>query len=407
MRARGLLALVAALHAGCASLPPQVPPAPDRAALGRVAIVAGSETPQIHFEGFARSKGEGAAAGAGGVFLSCVASMGPAACGGTFCGAVAVLWLGFCGVAGAVGGVAGAASAASADTVRSAETALRARLDVTTIQESLRRQIDIAAREREVALAALSDADSLLEVTLVRAGTTGGGINAPVELQMVARIRVLRAADRAELYRAQMQYLGEAHPIVDWAADEGVRLLAALNGGYQALAAQIADNVFLLYPFPDRRPGSAGTLAVSFGLEPVYPRTRGTLSGDRLIGDYFEWTQVDSRQPTLRWQTFPRALDVAAAPAEMARVSRVSYDLVIARERNLAAAEVVYRRSGLGSTEHRLEAPLEANARFFWTVRARFTLDGATRVTGWSSTHFVARERVTAPSRYSYRFRTP
>jgi hypothetical protein len=91
----------------------------------------------------------------------------------------------------------------------------------------------------------------------------------------------------------------------------------------------------------------------------------------------------------------------------MARVAKVSYDLVIAREQDLAPAEIVYRRAGLPVPEHRLESPLQPKTRYFWTVRARFELDGAPRVTGWGTTHYAARDTMTAPSRFSYRFRTP
>jgi hypothetical protein len=66
----------------------------------------------------------------------------------------------------------------------------------------------------------------------------------------------------------------------------------------------------------------------------------------------------------------------------------------------------VYRRDGLLRPEHVLEEALAPNARYFWTVRARFELDGATRVTGWGSTHDVARDSMSSPSRFSYRFRT-
>lgn len=407
MRARALLALVAALHAGCATLEPQLPRAPERASLGRIAVVAGSDAPVIKFEGFARGKGEGAAAGAGVTFVSCLASMGPGTCSGPFCGAVVVLWLGICGVAGAVGGAAGAASAQSAAEVRGAEAAMRSALDAQAIQESLRRQIERAALAQGAVPAAPAGADSLVEATLAYAGTAGAGINAPIQLQMVVRVRVLRAADRSERYAAQVRYLGERRKLAEWAENDAARLLAGLRRGYEALAAHIADAVFLLYPLPDQQPGSAGLLAVSFGLAPVEPKTRGTLTGDRLIGDRFEWTRVDSLQPMMRWQGFPREVDRAVAPEDMARVSNVTYDLVIARERNLAAADIVYRRSGLPAPGHRLETPLEPNARYFWTVRARFMLDGVPHVTGWGSTHYVARDGVTSPSQFSFRFRTP
>jgi len=404
---RALLALAAALHAGCATMAPQVPSAPGPVSLGRVAVVAGTEAPEIRFEGFVRGKGEGAAAGAGGTFLACTATMGHGTCAGPFCGAVLALWLSVCGVASVVGGVAGAAAAPSGTAVSNAEKTLGASLDVTVIQESLRQGIEDAARARGVPPVGRTDADTVLEATLTGVGTSGAGINAPVEVRMAVRVRLLRAADGVELYRAHYVHLGERHKLSDWAASGGAPLARAMRTGYEALSAQIADGVFMLYPFPDQQAGWAGTLAPAFGLAPIEPATRGTLTGDQVIGDVFEWTKINSLQPTLRWQSFPRQADVAAAPAEMARVTDVTYELVIAREQALAPAEVAYRRDGLPRPEHRLETPLAPKTRYFWTVRARFKLDGATRVTGWGSTHYVARDSMTSPSRFSYRFRTP
>jgi hypothetical protein len=116
---------------------------------------------------------------------------------------------------------------------------------------------------------------------------------------------------------------------------------------------------------------------------------------------------VSGLQPTLRWQRFPRESDLQAAPAEMARVKNVSYDLVIAREHELAPAEIVYRRNGLSTPAHHLETPLAPHTGYFWTVRARFELDGRERVTEWGTTHYLARDWLTSPSRFSYCFKTP
>lgn len=402
---RTLAALAVALHAGCATVP-QVPPGPGSAALGRVAIVAGTDAPEIKFEGFARDKVEGAAVAGGLTLLNCVALLGSSTCAGPYCGGFFVLWLGFCGAASLVGGAVGASSAQSAAAVRSAEQKLRAALDANAIQESLRQQIEAAARAHGAQPAVRTDADTLIEATLVKAGTGGAGIDAPIGLYMQARVRVLRAADGAELYRAQYVHHGARLKLAEWAGGGGERLLRALDAGYATLAAHIADSVYLLYPFPSQEPGSAGILSAAFGLAPVEPATRGTATGASL-SERFEWTGVGSLQPTLRWEAFPRAVDVAAASAEMSRVRNVSYELVIARERNLAPAETVYRRSGLPRPEHRLETPLEPRAHYFWAVRARFELDGRPRVTGWSSTNYFARDSVTAPSAASYRFRTP
>ncbi|HET9734097.1 MAG TPA: hypothetical protein VFP62_02390 [Burkholderiales bacterium] len=404
MKWRALLALAAAL-AGCA-MQPQVPPGPGAAALGKVAVVAGGGTPEIGFAGFAHGRAEGAAIGAGSTFLACAASMGPGACAGPYCGAVVVLWLGICGVASAVGAAVGAGSAMDARTAAATEARMRAALDANAIQESLRLQIEAAARAQGAQPAARAEADTLLEAALVKAGTEGAGINAPVGLVMEARVRLLRAADGAELYSARIVHLGPRLKLEDWAGGGGDRLLRALDAGYEALGAHIADGVYLLYPFPSQEAGWAGTLSASFGLAPIDPPTRGTDTGAALT-ERFEWAGVRSLQPTLGWQAFPREADLAAAPAEMRRVQNVTYDLVIARERNRAPAETVYRRSGLPRPEHRLQAPLEPDARYFWTVRARFELDGRPRVTGWGSTHYQARDSMTAPSSFSYRFRTP
>jgi hypothetical protein len=351
-----------------------------------MAVIAGTGTPHISFRGFARDKAEGAAAGAGVTFLSCTSALASGTCAGPVCGGLVVFWLGVCGVASVVGGVAGAGAAPGAAATRKAESTLREALDANAIQESLRLQI---------------------EATLMSAGTFGAGINAPISFGMQARVRVLRASDGTELYIAYYFHQGPRFTLADWAANDGARLRRALDAGYEALAAHIADSVFLLYPYPDQSAGSAGLLAAAFGLAPLEPRTRGTLTGDHVIGDRFEWTQVDSLQPRLRWQSFPRPSDLEAAPAAMARVAHVTYDLVIARAQDLAPAELVYRRSGLERPEHRLETPLAAGTRYFWTMRARFELDGAPRVTGWGSTHYIARDSMTSPSPFSYRFRTP
>jgi hypothetical protein len=266
--------------------------------------------------------------------------------------------------------------------------------------------VEVAARAHGAQPAARSEADTLIEVTLEKAGTAGAGINAPVGLYLAARVRALRAADGAELYRAQYAHHGPRLKLEDWAGGGGDRLLRALDAGYRTLAAHIADSIYLLYPFPSQEAGWAGTLAAAFGLAPIDPPTRGTPTGMSLT-ERIEWPGVASLQPLLRWEAFPRPADRAAAPAEMARVANVTYELVIARERNLAPAEIAYSRGGLPAPEHRLETALEPGAHYYWAVRAHFELDGRARVTGWSSTNYVARDSVTAPSSFSYRFRTP
>jgi hypothetical protein len=421
-----LLALIHVMQSGCASLSTVVPPTAHQMTLGKVAIVSPDREPEIMFEGFSHGRIGGAGKGAGSTFVSCLGQLGDGSCSGDICGAVVILWLGVCGVAGMVGGVAGAVAASPAATVQEAEANLTAAATARTIQTALRDRIASVALANgtlltsvnpdsqfasvlatDYRLLASEGIDTVLEVGVTRAGTQGAGINAPVQLYMEAHVRLVRTSDNTEVFAYDYTYEGSRLTLAEWSAEQGRRLLQELDSGYAALASLIHDSVFLLYPFPDQGAHSAGLLAAAFGLAPIEPGMRGQLSGDTMIGPSFEWKTVTGLQPLLRWQDFPRESDLRASPAEMGRVKNVRYDLLIASEHELAPAGMVYRRDSLPAAEHRLTTSLAPNTRYFWTVRARFELDGRERVTEWGTTHYLARDQLTSPSSYSYRFKTP
>ena len=108
----------------------------------------------------------------------------------------------------------------------------------------------------------------------------------------------------------------------------------------------------------------------------------------------------------MRWETFPRKEDAEAAPEPMARVRNVRYDLLVASEKNGVPSGLVYSRDGIESNSHTLENALEPGRRYFWTVRARFDLDGDTYVTEWARSAFYG-HALTSPNMWSYRFSTP
>ncbi len=394
--------------------------------LGTVAIVAADQPPELKFDGFVRSKGEGALVGGGETFAACVSNLGSRGCSGNMCAAGLLILLGICGVSGVVGGVVGAVVAPSADQVVQDELVLTQAFEVRTIQSSLRNTVVDAAlltgvqfasppEDKERDAIATHDyrslvpygINSVLETTLTKVGTSGSGLNDPLAAYMQVHVRVIDTTNNVERYTADYTYQGRSLTLAAWSANRGKPLLDELSNGYASLGKLVAENVFLLYPYPDRSRHSAGEMmSSSFGLAPIYPPTRGALTGDRGLGGLFEWYAVENLSPQLKWEAFPRADDMAQAPAEMARVRNVRYDLIVAKEENMLPGEVVFRREGLVSPSHTIGS-LQSGKRYFWTVRARFDLDGRPRVTEWSSTHFVAREQVTAPSRYSYRFRTP
>jgi hypothetical protein len=309
------------------------------------------------------------------------------------CGAVLVVWWGVCGAGMVAGAVAGAAASPSATTVRESDTAIAGKLQVDAMQEALREQVVGAFSARGKRSVELASADTLAVVWLSKVILDGER-----QLYVHATVRLIRRSDWAELSTTEYVHAGPKHTLEAWSENHGARLLAALQASYQSLGSRIYDSVFLLYPFPDREWQPARIFTAAYGLAPIEPA---------LIGGFLSISRVESLQPTLRWQAFPRAQDLAAAPRDMARVQNVRYDVVIARSQDLAPAEIVYRREALSRPEHTLEAPLAAGTEYFWTVRARFELDGRERVTSWGCTEHEHGERWTVPSRFSYRFRTP
>ncbi|MGH8704182.1 MAG: hypothetical protein ACREUO_02070 [Burkholderiales bacterium] len=101
-------------------------------------------------------------------------------------------------------------------------------------------------------------------------------------------------------------------------------------------------------------------------------------------------------------------------------VRDVSYDLRIWTVVNLFPAELAYERDGLAEPWHRLEQPLKPDTEYYWTVRARFSVDGNPRASEWSLSSVpcpptygfecargMARRMGAIPALNHYRFKTP
>ena len=127
------------------------------------------------------------------------------------------------------------------------------------------------------------------------------------------------------------------------------------------------------------------------------------------ITSYGRWWSgwAGSRQPTLKWESFPRISDPAEDRDRISDVGRRSPDLAsgLVRARTPSAG-AVYAREGLSSTEHTLESALSAgnrDVRYVWSVRARFELAGRPRVTEWGGLKPHARRSI-EPSPWRYEF---
>jgi hypothetical protein len=445
----GCLALVlmlAACQAPSASRAPRTPFAAERD-LGTVAFVALPLEPQVELKGFASGKGSGALGTAGTTFAGCMGQggstggcSGGGSLGAAICGAAVLMWLGACTVATGVGAIAGATMSDTAGSVQANVTRIKSTLDAQKIQEGLRDQVAKAAAEaRAVIIATLSaDAiapavadkdyralaaagvDNVIETSLTKIGTLGSGFDPPLTLYMLAHVRIIDTHDNSERFASNHSYVSEQHLLREWAADQGALLQRGLQTGFIRLGTSIADRVLREYSFPSRQ----ALDHESIGLAAIYPKTTGSSYPSQLDREA-NWNKIDSLQPTLQWQSFPREADRAADPEEMARVRDVRYDILVAEEMGMAPGAVIASAYGIEQTSYRLERELQPAKKYFWTVRASFELDGKRRVTPWAmamsgmaavifkvidARAFPQKDALWAlaqPSPASYRFQTP
>lgn len=399
---RRAAALVLALAvAGCTTARPLtpnrfVPKAEYISAPSKVAVVSPLQMPEIKIDGLG-GWSEGAVQGARGIFGDGYDAHAAARDGtidgrsegqtlhcDNVCWVVLLALAAYAAVATPVGAVTGALEAPDAQMRELAKANFSVPLNAQAIQETLRDKFIAAARKQGSRFAIISSAqvndykaladegvDTVLEIAVTHIGLEGVGANPPLRLTMQAHAKVIRTGTGQEIFSDDYYYWGEDHRLANWSANGAEQLARALNSGYQSLAANMYDYIFLLYPYPDRQihRGVFGLV----GTEPPRP------------GIFHHYSAVDSLQPTLGWEAFPRPSDVAIEPKDMGRAKNVHYDLSIARIAQPAPDQVVYRREGLPRSEHKIEIPLSPSTLYSWSVRARFELDGRQRVTEWST----------------------
>jgi hypothetical protein len=116
--------------------------------------------------------------------------------------------------------------------------------------------------------------------------------------------------------------------------------------------------------------GCSHEVSVFSGLKPETPPARSD-----------GCSSVTSRQPTLRWQAFLAARE---ASENVPGVSGITYELKIWVADHDAPGKLVYVREGLSESFHTVQDPLSTDTSYFWSIRARFLLNGvAPRVTDW------------------------
>jgi hypothetical protein len=402
----------------------------DRQGEYPLAIVPAQFLPEVVMDFDVTGKGSGAAHGAGHGMLECLfAGDG----GGDFGPLVELLCMPF---GAAIGAIHGAATAEGADKTEEIIAQFSTELGRMRRQETFAREAADYLGNQGIradvmdASAGPRTADDLphyapsqfkgyggvleLRVLELRVESTGKkGTALCLSMEMAAR-RIDGHAGQ-ELDQLQHRLSPDCRPTESWMRNSGKPLWEAIRTGYATAAREIVDELYLIY-YPaihaarakDRRgagkserPPAENVLlpsAPTFVLQPIQPPLTSqpeanifaSAPKNRTGFGGLQFTDVKTLSPRFEWEPFPRTFDLQGADTQNTRITDVVYDFLI-YEGTLGAAvfprRAVYGRFGLEKNQHQVEKELSHCSWYFWTVRARFRLNGVPRLTEWSGAY--------------------
>ena len=408
-----LLVLIAILLDSCVSMPP--PPTPEiRKQLGHVGVVAVASTPRVEFHTFAKGWAAGAVKGGSlGLMTGLIDALGESLRNppsGPYAAPAILITTGIIITVNTLGyGVAGGMEAVPKNTAQQIDQDLVKAIGDAKLANDLAHRIYTTSSQRKdlasYAMTYLDTAtitqnelvkrniDTTVEVQVTEAGFRGGsGAHPKVRFYLNAHIRLLNAKTGVELYTRDFQYLSHERPFAEWFANSSKELSAGFQQAMVMLADQIVDELFHVTRFPFESGLWALPGTPEFGccwFRPLYPAVQYTSLWHQMRtnspGIDIIYTSVDTRQPALKWETFPRPRDQKPANAEVIRqIGNVTYDLKVWETSNGAPERLVYEVNGLNAPEYQLPNPLKAKTKYFWSFRARYTLSGQAQVTRWA-----------------------
>ena len=272
-------------------------------------------------------------------------------------------------------------------------------------------------------------ADIVIDLNVKSLGFLGGkGADPAIHFFMNVAIRAIRTADGAEIYSDNLSHISVPHKVSEWIRNDVDLFRQELEKAYADLADQVLENIFFVQEVHLDTLWSGEEHCM---LKPYNP----PFCGIDFISHKVSFSDVDSLQPTFQWEAFPRDKDRKSdAVGMLTRVSETTYDLKIWRGHNGYPEELIYQRLGMSAperviqtisptgierrvriAEHAIEMTLEPSAEYYWSVRARFNLDGQTRITRWSYSRIPWSPGIPDPclsqggipiTRY-FRFKTP
>jgi hypothetical protein len=399
----------------CAVIP-KPPAETSRGEWGSVVIAQARFTPATNFETFAVGKTKGAAKGAiMGAGLGVAGTAAFAVAGGPLAAVIAPYLAVTMVPALATGmGAAGGFSSVTVEDAKAVDAMIQQNLKALNIQTTLAELVAKSVRNDTgqvlsinenvgpAALKAKGDYGELAQIgfggVLEIAATDVGFEGAVKTLRffMVVRVLMIRPGDGEHLYERKFVYESDPYDGTCWAAKNAALFEAELHRAYASIAESIVEQVFLLtalpletnYRDPDQKihhilsigGGQACGLAWRLPPREYFP----TIFSDRNRTNWNRFPVVATRMPTLEWEPFPRVIDQHTRYAPLLNtVSNIRYDLRIWKVVSDTPPQLVYERRALTVPTHTLDQPLKSGTRYFWSIRARFDVNGKTRATRW------------------------
>jgi hypothetical protein len=418
--------IMAASLNGCASfgVVPHQFAGQERPNYGHIGVVAARFQPQVQIDVLTSGKGAGAAKGAGKGAIEvaihaypCLALLYPPA--------IAVCYAVFVTGGATVGAVVGAVRTESAEKIVAVYVAMKNRLEDFKLQETVRDAVVEYAREVELpgfmilkdqgpedvnALPVYRPAtgerlDTVVELSLLNleAEVTGAKGNL-ILIKTNFRVRLVNASDGKILDSFTHQF-SAGMSSEEWFKDNARMITDMIHSWYREFAEIVVDEIFLNYRPVAEVDGKTVQQEVKktesdneqllilsdYVLKPLYPEVQqGSPFGHYAFG-WLKVLGVDSPEPTFRWEALPKLRELREASAG-ARITDVKYDLRIFNSgyflKAFVANKQIYQVTGLTEPKFKLSGFFQPCQVYFWTVRARFLLDGKRQATEWSGTYY-------------------
>lgn len=397
---------------------PKPPTEKIRGEWGSVVIAPARFTPATNFEAFAIGKTKGVAKGA--TIGAGMGAVHAALLAVSFGGPSAVVIAPYLAVISvpvfATGGVAlGGFSSVTVEDAKAVNAIIQKNLKALNIQTTLAGLVAKSARN-DVGLVlsinknvgpavhkekvdysdqAQRGLGGVLEIATTEVGFDGAGKT--LQFFMVVRARFIRLGDGEQLYDREFVYESDPYDGTNWAANNAALFEAELYRAYASIAESIVEQVFLMttlpletsFRDPNQKKSSFLSSIAGFGACGLAWRLPPREFCPTIFDmDHKEWNrfpEIATRTPTLEWEPFPRVIDQHPRYAALFNtVSNIRYDLRIWKVASNFPPQLVYECRALTDPKHTLDKPLEPGTHYFWSIRARFDVNGKTRSTRWS-----------------------